>query len=98
MRDDANQYHSSAPTLSRIARALRRPYAETYRVISEHWPLSSLRIRTPRLELRLPTPDELAALAALSAGPIHDPAVQPFANGWTDAPPAERVRRRPGSG
>ncbi|GAA0255846.1 GNAT family protein [Cryptosporangium japonicum] len=61
-------------------------------MINEHWPLYDLRITTPRLELRLPTPDDLAALATLSAGPIHDPARQPFASEWTDAPPAERSR------
>ncbi|EXG80360.1 GNAT family N-acetyltransferase [Cryptosporangium arvum] len=61
-------------------------------MITEHWPLYDLRITTPRLELRLPTPDDLAALATLAAGPIHDPARMPFASEWTDAPPAERSR------
>jgi len=54
--------------------------------ISAVWPLYDLRIRTPLLELRLPTPDDLAALAALGAEGIYDPAdphVFPV-SGWTN--------------
>jgi RimJ/RimL family protein N-acetyltransferase len=56
------------------------------------WPLSALRLRTPRLELRLPGEHDLDALAALAAGGVHDPAVQPFTVPWTDAAPNERAR------
>ncbi|MDL4773648.1 MULTISPECIES: GNAT family N-acetyltransferase [Thermomonosporaceae] len=57
-----------------------------------HWPLHGLRVRTPRLELRLPTPDELDELAELSAQGIHQPGTMPFAVPWTDQPPAGRAR------
>lgn len=57
-----------------------------------HWPLFQLRLRTPRLELRLPTLHELDELAELSTQGIHDPDEMPFAVPWTDLPPAERAR------
>jgi RimJ/RimL family protein N-acetyltransferase len=56
------------------------------------WPLPGLRLRTPRLELRLPTETDLMALAELAAGDVHDPAVQPFMVAWTDKPRDERAR------
>ena len=46
--------------------------------------LRALRLRTPRLELRLATDDELRALARLAALGIHDPAEMPFEVAWTD--------------
>jgi RimJ/RimL family protein N-acetyltransferase len=57
-----------------------------------HWPVSGLRLRTPRLELRLPTLAELDELAGLAAEGIHPPEVQPFGVAWTDVPPGERAR------
>ncbi|MBT2213269.1 MULTISPECIES: GNAT family N-acetyltransferase [Actinomadura] len=57
-----------------------------------HWPLYGLRLRTPRLELRLPDLEELDALAGLAAGGVHDPADMPFLVPWTDLPPEERAR------
>ena len=57
-----------------------------------HFPLYQLRIRTPRLELRLPDLDELDALAGLAAEGVHDPDRMPFLVPWTDLPPAERAR------
>jgi RimJ/RimL family protein N-acetyltransferase len=57
-----------------------------------HWPLSGLRLRTPRLEMRLPTLAELDELASLAAEGIHDPGVQPFPVAWTDLPPEDRAR------
>jgi RimJ/RimL family protein N-acetyltransferase len=59
---------------------------------SSFWPMTDLRLRTPRLELRWPGEADLAALAELAAAGIHDPSVQPFAVPWTDVPPAERAR------
>jgi RimJ/RimL family protein N-acetyltransferase len=59
---------------------------------SPHWPLSGLRLRTPRLELRWPTLADLDALASLAAEGVHDPAVMPFEVAWTDAPAADRAR------
>jgi RimJ/RimL family protein N-acetyltransferase len=50
------------------------------------WPLYDLRVRTPALELRLPTEDELVSLCAVARAGIHDPAVMPFGVPWTDKP------------
>jgi RimJ/RimL family protein N-acetyltransferase len=47
-------------------------------------PLWELQLRTPRLELRLPGPDELEELFAVAAGGIHSADVMPFAVAWTD--------------
>lgn len=58
----------------------------------KHWPLFDLRVRTSRLELRLPTTDELSELAELSVDGVHDPAFMPFLVPWTDEPPAQRAR------
>lgn len=52
----------------------------------------ALRLTTPRLELRLPAPEELSALADLAAEGIHPPDVMPFSEPWTDQAPAERAR------
>lgn len=46
--------------------------------------LSGLRLRTPRLELRLATVAELRALARLAQAGVHDPAEMPFEVAWTD--------------
>ncbi|MEY9930609.1 RimJ/RimL family protein N-acetyltransferase [Catenulispora sp. GP43] len=54
-----------------------------------YWPMTNLRLTTPRLELRFPSNLDLAALATVAVGGIHDPAVQPFTAEWTDAPPAQ---------
>jgi RimJ/RimL family protein N-acetyltransferase len=59
---------------------------------SSHWPLFALTLSTPRLRLRVPTLEDLDALADLAAEGVHDPDVQPFAIPWTDAPPVERAR------
>jgi RimJ/RimL family protein N-acetyltransferase/ribosomal protein S18 acetylase RimI-like enzyme len=48
-------------------------------------PLTKLRVRTPRLELRLATVAELRELARVAQGGIHDPDRMPFAVPWTDA-------------
>lgn len=47
-------------------------------------PLAKLRLRTPRLELRLATAAELRALARVAEAGIHDPGRMPFAVPWTD--------------
>ena len=61
-------------------------------MISDWWPLFGLRLHTPRLELRVPDLDDLAALAELAAAGVHDPAVQPFLAAWTDGTPEEAAR------
>jgi RimJ/RimL family protein N-acetyltransferase len=52
---------------------LRRPHA-----------LTRLRLRTPRLELRLATVAELRELAGVARAGIHSPAEMPFKVPWTD--------------
>jgi RimJ/RimL family protein N-acetyltransferase len=47
-------------------------------------PLFDLRIRTPRLELRLPTESELEELYDVAAAGIHPPEEMPFGVAWTD--------------
>jgi RimJ/RimL family protein N-acetyltransferase len=56
------------------------------------WPLFDLRITTPRLEIRLPTDDDLVVLAELASQGVHDPATMPFLIPWTDqaSPALER--------
>jgi RimJ/RimL family protein N-acetyltransferase len=47
-------------------------------------PVTALRIRTPRLELRLATVAEQRELFRVAEAGIHDPAVMPFEIPWTD--------------
>ncbi len=47
-------------------------------------PLTQLRLRTPRLELRLATIAELRALYRVAEAGIHDPGFMPFEVAWTD--------------
>jgi RimJ/RimL family protein N-acetyltransferase len=61
-------------------------------VLIDVFPLYGLVLRTPRLELRLPSPEQLAALGELADSGVHDPAVMPFAVPWTDRPPGVRAR------
>jgi RimJ/RimL family protein N-acetyltransferase len=57
--------------------------------VARHWPLFSLRVRTERLELRLPSDEDLAALADVAASGIHPFNEMPFLRPWTrDASPA----------
>ncbi len=46
--------------------------------------LTGLRLRTPRLELRLATEPELRALARVAQDGVHDPDEMPFEVAWTD--------------
>jgi RimJ/RimL family protein N-acetyltransferase len=48
-------------------------------------PLFALRLRTQRLELRLPTRDELVELARVAQAGIHPRETMPFRVAWTDA-------------
>jgi RimJ/RimL family protein N-acetyltransferase len=57
-----------------------------------YWSLAGLRLRTPTLELRWPTPADLDALAALAADGVHEPDRQPFMVPWAQTPPAERAK------
>lgn len=57
-----------------------------------HWPLFGLRLTTSRLAMRIPTLEDLDALADVAAEGVHDPSEMPFGVPWTDAEPAERAR------
>jgi len=48
-------------------------------------PLYGLRLRTPRLELRLPDERELVGLYEAAERGIHRPDVMPFGAAWTDS-------------
>jgi RimJ/RimL family protein N-acetyltransferase len=61
-------------------------------MITDVWPLTGLRLRTPRLELRVPDLEDLTALGRLAADGVHDPAVMPFSVPWTDAEPLDQAR------
>ena len=61
-------------------------------MLSDHLPILKLRLRTERLELRLPDPEELAELCDVAAEGIHDPDFMPFLFPWTDTTPAKRGR------
>jgi RimJ/RimL family protein N-acetyltransferase/ribosomal protein S18 acetylase RimI-like enzyme len=54
-------------------------------------PLTRLRVRTPRLELRLGTDTELRELGRVAMAGIHDPDVMPFEFPWTDSATEESV-------
>lgn len=56
-----------------------------------NWPLSGLRVVTPRLELVYPDDAMIDDLADLAASGIHDASTMPFAFPWTDiAPPQQQ--------
>lgn len=62
-------------------------------MLEELWPTYRLRVAAPRVQLRLPDPAELAALAELAGRGVHGPAERPFLTPWTDGGPADRARR-----
>jgi RimJ/RimL family protein N-acetyltransferase len=51
--------------------------------------LYGLRLRTPRVELRLPTHEELVELRDIAHAGIHPPKEMPFGVAWTDQPYSE---------
>ena len=50
------------------------------------WPLYDLRLRTERLELRLPSEDEIGELCRVARAGIHPPGEMPFGVAWTTKP------------
>jgi RimJ/RimL family protein N-acetyltransferase len=50
------------------------------------WPLYDLRLRTSRLELRLPGDDEIGELCAVARAGIHPPGEMPFGVAWSTKP------------
>lgn len=74
-------------------RALSRcPRAHHRCVLADLWPLYGLAISTPRLELRLPREEELAALAHLAGRGVHRPGERPFLTPWTEGSAEDRSR------
>jgi RimJ/RimL family protein N-acetyltransferase len=61
-------------------------------VLADLWPQYSLTIFTPRLELRLPREEELAALAHVAGNGVHRADERPFLTPWTDGTPDDRAR------
>ncbi|MFB9659697.1 GNAT family N-acetyltransferase [Glycomyces mayteni] len=61
-------------------------------MLADYLPAYRIRLRTERLELRLPDLDDLAALADRAAEGVHDPDFQPFKNAWTEEAPLARGR------
>ncbi len=61
-------------------------------MLSDLWPTYGLRILTPRLTLRLPDKEELAALAQVAADGVHKPGERPFLTPWTEGTPEERAK------
>lgn len=59
--------------------------AERHLYLRPAHPLSRLRVRTPRLELRLATVAELRELYRVARAGIHDPDFMPFGVAWTDS-------------
>lgn len=57
--------------------------------LDDVWPLFRLTLRTPRLELRVTRDDDLPGLVDAARAGIHDPAVMPFSEPWTDLPDDE---------
>jgi RimJ/RimL family protein N-acetyltransferase len=56
------------------------------------WPPAAVVVRTPRLELRWPSGEDLTALAALAAEGIHDKDFMPFGAPWSVGSPEEVAR------
>ncbi|MQM24588.1 GNAT family N-acetyltransferase [Glycomyces albidus] len=61
-------------------------------MLADYLPAYRIRLRTERLELRLPDLDDLAALAEQAASGVHGPDFQPFKNAWTEEEPLARGR------
>lgn len=60
-------------------------------MLTDLWPTFALRVRTPRLELRLPSEDEVVALAELAGRGVHPPGERPFLTPWTEGDARERA-------
>ncbi|MFJ5779981.1 GNAT family N-acetyltransferase [Streptomyces sp. NPDC093094] len=58
-----------------------------------NWPLTGIRVRTPRVELRWPGPEDLDALADRAVEGVHRPGFMPFFSQWTDGSPEQVARR-----
>lgn len=56
------------------------------------WPLSALRVRTPLIELRYPSDDDLLELAEVAGRGVHAPDFMPFIVSWSTLPSPKRER------
>lgn len=61
-----------------------RPQFVPCHAVTDIAPLFGLRLRTPRLELRLGSPDDVQALGRLARQGIHPPEEMPFGVAWSD--------------
>lgn len=61
-------------------------------MLADLWPTFGLVLTTPRLTLRLPSENELIALAQLAGEGVHGPDERPFLTPWTEGSPEERAR------
>jgi len=61
-------------------------------MLDDAWPLFRLTIGTPRLRLRLPRDEEIAALSRLASEGVHAPHERPFLTPWTEGSPEDRAR------
>ncbi|WP_257998460.1 GNAT family N-acetyltransferase [Zhihengliuella halotolerans] len=59
------------------------------RVVTGHWPLFDLELRTPRLRLRVIRDEDLEAMIEAALSGIHPPERNPFSFPWTSATTAE---------
>ncbi|MFB9992667.1 GNAT family N-acetyltransferase, partial [Deinococcus oregonensis] len=60
-------------------------------MINKYWPLYGLNLRTPRLELRFPSEDELGKLAEVAATGVNRPGQRTFLTPWPELPPEKRA-------
>ena len=60
--------------------------------LSDIWPLYDLVVRTPRIELRYPSDEDLSKLARLPDEGVHEPGKVPFHVAWTEEPSPARER------
>lgn len=75
------------------SRAPSCPRRQTGQMTHQFWPLFDLRLRTPGLEIRLPSDAECIELAEAAAAGIHGPDEMPFLTPWTDAPTPQLQQR-----
>lgn len=62
------------------------PASPARRTLAAAWPLFGVRLRTARLELRLPTDDDLLELMELARAGIHPAGDMPFSVPWSTLP------------
>jgi RimJ/RimL family protein N-acetyltransferase len=72
-----------------LLRRLGLERSPTYDPRVFYWPLFGLRIRTQRLELRMPTDPDLFELVAVARAGVHTPGEMPFLEPWTETPSPE---------